>query len=240
MRNFKLTIEYDGAGFAGWQVQPDERTVQGEILRALGPLARGAVDLVGAGRTDAGVHATGQVAHARMETRHDADTIRRALGGTLPPAILVKAVEEVPPGFHARYDARERSYEYLFITRPTALWRGRTYNAGGPLDVGAMRAALRPLIGEHDFASFAAAGCAARTTRCRVIRANVSTPGPLVVLELTADRFLHNMVRILAGTLLDAGRGKPVDTAAILDARDREAAGPTLPPRALYLVEVRY
>lgn len=238
MRNFKLTIEYDGAPFAGWQVQPNQSTVQGEIIRALCPLAEGTPAVVGAGRTDAGVHAAGQVAHARMETRYDAGTIRNALGGTLPPAILVRRVEEVPLGFHARYDARERTYEYLFITRRTALWRDRCLQAG-PLDVRAMRAALRPLLGEHDFTSFASSG-ETRRTDCRVIRAGLTDLAPLVVLRITADRFVQNMVRIVAGTLLEAGRGRPVDTAAVLAARDRGAAGPTVPPHALCLVEVRY
>ena len=187
MRNFKLTIEYDGAPFAGWQVQPNRSTVQGEIVRVLGPLAEDTPVVVGSGRTDAGVHAAGQVAHARMETRHDAETIRKALGGTLPTSILVRRVEEVPLGFHARYDARERTYEYLFITRRTALWRNRCLEAG-PLDVRAMRAALRPLIGEHDFASFASSG-ETRSTRCRVIRAGITDLSPLVVLRITADRF---------------------------------------------------
>jgi tRNA pseudouridine38-40 synthase len=240
MRNFKLTIEYDGAGFSGWQVQPDRRTVQGEILSVLAPLSTNGVKLIGAGRTDAGVHAVGQVASAALETRHDAETIHRALCATLPGDILVRSVEEVPPSFHARYDARSRRYHYIFITKRTALWRQYYYEVPEDLDIDAMRGELAALRGRRDFTALSAAMDERRSTICSVTSADLLEAPPLLTLSVVADRFLTSMVRIVAGTVLRAGQGEPVPVADILASGDRSAAGPTLPPHALYLMEVLY
>lgn len=240
MRNLKLTLEYDGAGFSGWQVQPDRRTVQGELLAAFAPLARGDVGIIGAGRTDAGVHAVGQVASATLESGHDAETIHRALAATLPGDILVRSVEEVPLSFHPRYDARSRRYEYVYIRKCTALWRNRFYEVPEELDTGAMRAALAALRGRHDFTALSAAMDGGRSTICAVLSADLLETPPLLTLSIRADRFLYSMVRIIAGTVLRAGRGEPVPIAEILASKDRSAAGPALPPYALYLMEVSY
>jgi tRNA pseudouridine38-40 synthase len=240
VRNFKLTIEYDGTEYAGWQLQPDRPTIQGELARALGALAEGEVQIVGAGRTDAGVHASGQVANARLETRHPPEVLLRAVNAHLPPDIIVRELAEVGVHFNARYDARSRTYQYIFVRRPTALWRRYYCTVAEPLDLGAMRRGLGALIGDHDFTSFASAEDECPTARCGVIRAELIELAPLLVLEIEADHFLHHMVRTIAGTILEIGRGKPLRIAEILEARDRAGAGPTLPPHALYLKRVSY
>ena len=239
MRNFKLTIEYDGTDFHGWQVQPDVRTVQGEIISALGELGSG-VSVTGAGRTDAGVHASGQVANARLETRHEAATLVKALNAKLPRDVSIREVEEAPLSFNARFDARSRTYRYIITRHPTALWRRHFHYYGGELDVGAMRKAVRAMLGEHDFSSFSSSADTSRTKLCRVMSAGLSEAPPLLSFEITADHFLHTMVRSIAGTLLEIGAGKPWDVREIMERRDRGAAGPTLPPHGLYLVGVRY
>lgn len=239
MRNFKLTIEYDGTDFHGWQVQPDVRTVQGEILEALGELGA-RVSVTGAGRTDAGVHASGQVASARLETALDAATIARALNAKLPPDVRVRGVEEMPLSFNARFDARSRTYRYIIARRRTALWRRHFHLHEGELDMPSMRGAARDLHGEHDFSSFSSSADSSGTKVCRVKTTVLADAPPLVVFEITADHFLHTMVRSIAGTLIEIGAGKPLNMKQIIERRDRRAAGPTLPPHGLYLVEVGY
>jgi len=239
MRNFKLEIEYDGTDFHGWQVQNDVRTVQGEIIRALCELG-GGVSVTGAGRTDAGVHAAGQVASARLETRLDAPTIARALNAKLPPDVRIRGVEEAPLSFNARFDARSRTYRYIITRRESALWRRYFHYYGGGLDIGAMRGAVRELMGEHDFRSFSSSADTSGTKKCRVLSASLAERPPLLSFEITADHFLHTMVRSIGGTLIEIGAGKPLDMKQIMESRDRRAAGPTLPPNGLYLVGVGY
>jgi tRNA pseudouridine38-40 synthase len=240
MRNFKLIIEYDGTDFNGWQVQPEVRTVQGELLGALRDLASGEVQVTGAGRTDAGVHAAGQVASATFDTRLTPAKLHDALNGKLPADVIVRGVEEVPLDFNARFAAKKRRYQYYLIRRQTALWRRHFHYIPGELDIPAMRAAIRALPGERDFTSFASSADTSRTKRCHVMRAELFESPPLLILAVTADRFLHHMVRTIAGTVLEIGRGKALDMAALIETRDRRAAGPTLPPHALYLMEVVY
>ena len=239
MRNLKLTIEYDGSDFSGWQVQTDRRTIQGELLRVCAELADGEVKIIGAGRTDAGVHAVGQVASVRLETDHSLDVIKKAVNAKLPGTILVRKVEEADLSFHARYDAKSRSYRYIFITKPTALWKNYYHYTRGPVDIDAMRKAVKDLQGYHDFTSFATAGDA-RSAMCRVMRAELIENEPLLTISIKADRFLYNMVRTIAGTVLDIGRGKDLDIREIIEARDRRAAGPVLSPSALYFMHVEY
>ena len=240
MRNFKLVLEYDGTDFHGWQIQPDRRSVQGELSRAVEEITGERSAVTGAGRTDAGVHAVGQVASFTSETRLEPGVIRRALNARLPGDIRVRNVEEAAPGFNARFDATSRTYHYVLIRRPTALWRSYYYLVTARLDPAAMRGALAALVGEKDFAAFASSRDDSATKRCRVIRAELYDTPPLVTLAVTADHFLHHMVRSIAGTVLEAGRGKPVDMAGIIAARDSARAGPTLPPHALYLMHVGY
>jgi tRNA pseudouridine38-40 synthase len=232
MRNFKLTIEYDGTDFHGWQVQR-------EIIRALGELGDD-VSVSGAGRTDAGVHAAGQVASARLETRLDAPTIARALNAKLPSDVRIRRAEEVPLSFNARFDARSRTYRYLITRRESALWRRYFYYYGGELDIRAMRGAIRELQGEHNFSSFSSSADTSGTKACRVLSASLAETPPILSFEITADHFLHTMVRSIGGTLIGIGAGKPLDMKQIIERRDRRAAGPTLPPNGLYLVGVGY
>lgn len=239
MRNFKLTIEYDGTEFHGWQVQPDVRTVQGEIIRALGELGE-AITVTGAGRTDAGVHAAGQVANAKLETRFDAETMERALNAKLPRDVRVKGAVEAPLSFNARFDARSRTYRYIITRRPTSLWRRYFHHYGGDLDIRAMRAAVRELAGERDFSSFCSSADSSGTKVCRIVTADLTEAPPLLVFDITADHFLHTMVRSIAGTLIEIGAGKPWNMKQIIDGRERKLAGPTLPPNGLYLMAVRY
>ncbi|UCF04758.1 MAG: tRNA pseudouridine(38-40) synthase TruA [bacterium] len=240
MQNVKLILEYDGGGFSGWQVQPDRRTVQGELYSVFRELSTCEVKIVGAGRTDAGVHAAAQAANALLETKLGLDELMRAVNAKLPPDIRVKRLEEVPLHFNARFDARSRTYRYIFIRRPTALWRDYFYFAAGELDIAAMRQAVSRLVGEHDFAAFASASDERTGTRCRVIRAEISDTYPLLSFSITADHFLHTMVRSLAGTLLEIARGRAGDIEEIIGARDRSAVGKVLPPHALYLMGVEY
>ena len=239
-KRFKLTIEYDGAGYAGWQVQPARPTVQGELYRAFEALAEGEIHIVGAGRTDAGVHAAGQVASVHLDTKHAPAVLLRAVNAKLPPDIHVRDIGEVSQRFNARFDARSRTYQYIFIRRPTALWRERCFVVEDGLDIGAMRAALAAIRGEHDFTSFASSADECATGNCNVIRAELIDLPPLLILEIEADHFLHRMVRTIAGTVLEIGSGKTRDIEEIITARDRSRAGPTLPPHALFLKSVSY
>jgi tRNA pseudouridine38-40 synthase len=243
---FKLTLEYDGAGFAGWQRQPaGRRTVQDVLEAALARLAGAPVRATGAGRTDAGVHAEGQVASAALDTRLAPHELARALNGCLPPDVAVLRAEAAADGFHARRDARGKVYRY-------AVWNGavrsplraaRSLHHPRALDVGAMRAAAAALVGTHDFSSFRAAGSAVRTSVRTLERLQLrGEPGDLVELELEASGFLRHMARNVVGTLLEVGRGERRADAieALLGGRDRRAAGPTAPAHGLTLVRVLY
>ena len=242
MRTFKLTLEYEGTAFHGWQRQPGLRTVQEELSRAIASItcARGEVTVTGAGRTDAGVHAVGQVASFSSPTALSPAVLRRGLNALLPRDIRVRSAEEAPASFNARFSARSRSYHYIFIRRPTALWRSYYYLVTGELDLAAMGESLAGLRGEHDFTTFTTAEDGSSVKRCRVIRAELIETPPLVVVSIAADHFLHHMVRSLAGTVLEIGRGKPSSVAEMLAARDPAEAGPTLPPHGLYLMHVEY
>lgn len=244
-RNLKLVVEYDGSGFAGWQVQPDERTVQGVLEGALSDLARERLGVTGAGRTDAGVHALGQAAHAACSIDLPAQTVAAALNARLPEDVFVRSVQDVPLSFHARYDATSRSYLYLIGLSESPLWRGRRWSVRGRLDAEAMATAAGALVGEHDFESFSLKGSEPNHHRCHVLGTSLECEpryGGMLIFRIEADRFLRGMVRSIVGTLVDVGRGRIGSEAvpAVLEARDRAAAGPTAPPHGLYLVEVTY
>jgi tRNA pseudouridine38-40 synthase len=243
---FALVIEYDGTDFAGWQVQPGQaRTVQGVLAAALRTVTGEAATLHGAGRTDAGVHAEGQVAHVAVATRLGPDELCRALGALLPRDVAVRRVVTVPDAFHARRDARSKLYRYRLWTGATrSPLRDRTSLwVRGSLDLGALRAAAQHLVGTHDFTSFRAAGSAVPTSTRTLTRVEVvGERGAEVALDFEATGFLRHMVRNLVGTLLEVGRGqRPADSMpALIAARDRAQAGPTAPAQGLTLVSVRY
>jgi len=240
MSNFKLILEYDGTGFHGWQIQPDLRTVQGELRRAIEETTGERTTVTGAGRTDAGVHAVAQVASFASGTRLAPDVLLGALNARLPKDVRVRRLEEAPPRFNARHDAKSRTYHYILIRRPTALWRNYYYLVTAGLDIAAMRGALGELRGERDFTTFATSQDDSPVKVCRVIRAELVESPPLVTFAVTADHFLHHMMRSIAGTVLEIGRGKPWSMSGIIAARDSSRSGATLPPYALYLMHVGY
>jgi tRNA pseudouridine38-40 synthase len=242
-----LGIEYDGAGFNGWQTQPDGRSVQDALESALSGLAGHRVATICAGRTDAGVHATGQVASFTTESRLTTAQWLRALNAHLPPTVAALTVREMAPDFHARFNALSRQYRYTILNRPvrSALERGRVWHVAASLDGPAMATALAELVGQHDFAAFAGASAelkaGASTTRT-LLSATCRRDGDHVEFDLCANAFLPHMVRNIVGTLVLIGRGslEPEAIGAILASRDRRRAGPTAPPDGLCLVRVNY
>jgi tRNA pseudouridine38-40 synthase len=244
MRRLKLILEYEGTAYHGWQVQPGLLTIQGILQAALARIAGTPVQVTGAGRTDAGVHALGQVASFSADLRLDPPSLRRALNATLPHDIVVCQAEEAPADFDARRSARSKTYRYTLLRRdyPSA-WLGRhTLYVPTPLNADAMAEAAKAVIGTHDFSAFRAGTCTARTPVRTVLDAVWRTEGDLWHFEITANAFLQHMVRILLGTLLEVGRGKraPSEIATILASRDRRRAGKTALPNGLCLVKVQY
>jgi tRNA pseudouridine38-40 synthase len=246
-RTVQLVLQYDGAGFAGWQRQPDQRTVQQVVEEALARLCDAPVPALGAGRTDAGVHARGQAAGARVPEKWTPAALRRALNATLPNDVWVAAVHEMRPEFHARFGAAARRYSYhvgLDDEARSPFRRRWEWAPGRAIDRAVLDAEARALIGEHGFRAFAVSGTAPANDRhrCRVHEAVWrERPGGLVF-EIEANRFLHHMVRLLLGTMVDAasGRRTPGSIAALLDAGDNLETSPPAPPHALFLDAVRY
>jgi tRNA pseudouridine38-40 synthase len=244
MRNLKLILEYEGTAYHGWQVQPGLPTVQGALEASLGRIAGAPVHVTGASRTDAGVHARGQVANFRSGIRLDPPRLRRALNHLLPPDIVVREVVDVPADFDARRAACGKSYHYRILRGevPSAFERNLALHWPAALDGEAMREAARWLVGEHDFTSFRASHCTAPSPVKTVRAIEVVEAGPRVEVRITADAFLQHMVRIIVGTLLEVGRGRlsPKDVERILAARDRRAASKTIAARGLWLMAVEY
>lgn len=240
-----LVVEYDGSGFHGWQDQKGSiRTVGGTLEAAVAGVANHEVDLVCAGRTDAGVHACYQVVNFEARVTRSLRSWVLGINSALPPDIRVHWVGSVPQGFSARFAATARRYRYLMLSRetPPALLRQRVAWTHHPLDPGAMDAAAQHLVGEQDFSAFRAAGCQANTPHREVTGISVKPCGPFLVLDVTANAFLHHMVRNIAGTLMAVGRGdhSPDWVADVLTGRDRRRAGITAPPEGLYLVDIHY
>jgi tRNA pseudouridine38-40 synthase len=245
MMNFKLTIEYDGTAYNGWQRQADAPTVQAELEQALRRMTRSAITLIGAGRTDAGVHALGQVANFRCETRLEPAEIIRGLNSLLPRDIAVHGCCRMPEDFHARFAAKSKRYHYRILNRATRAAVGRDYAwfIHRPLDAGAMRLAAERLIGQQDFKAFESTGSPRAHTRRHVMQAVwVEEADRRLTFQIEADGFLRGMVRNMVGTLVAVGLGKldPAAIEAILASRDRCRAGITAPARGLFLVEVQY
>jgi len=245
MPRYRLTIEYDGAPFAGWQVQADQLTVQGVLTAAIAALTGETAAVQGAGRTDAGVHARGQVAHVDLGRDWDTDTVRDALNAHLRPhPVAVLAVDKVPDGFNARTSATRRHYLYRILNRrpDLTLDHGRAWRVARPLDNDAMHAAAQKLTGRHDFTTFRSTECQAKSPVKTLDRLDVVRDGEEVRVLASARSFLHNQVRSMVGSLVMVGEGKwsADDLARVLEARDRTACGPVAPPDGLYLMQVDY
>jgi len=237
-------VEYDGTDFHGFQFQPGLRSVAGELETALSRLFDRTVKVTAAGRTDAGVHASGQVVSFVSHDAFPVDKLSIALNTSLPPDLSARDAARVEAGFSARASALERRYTYTIVNRrdPSALWRRFAHHEHRELDFGLMRAAAAHLVGEHDFITFCG-GLPERGGTVRTVRAiDIEPEGEIVRLHVGGSGFLHRMVRIIAGTLLDVGAGRrtPGEVASMLAARDRRAGGPTAPAQGLCLVEVLY
>lgn len=244
MHTLKITLEYDGTAYAGWQRQPNQPTVQESLEKALGQITQSSITTVAAGRTDAGVHALGQVISFRSEKSLSPADWRRALNGLLPSDIAVQYVECVPDSFHARYSAIGKIYEYRILNSPSrsALHRNRVWHIPKPIDIPSMVLASKYFIGKHDFSAFQCSPTDNDNPNCLVEHCHVTQKTPLLLINVKADRFLKQMVRGMVGTLVEIGQGKrlALDIDKILQTKDRRAAGKTAPPHGLYLLEVIY
>ena len=247
MRTLKLVIQYDGTDYVGWQRQPEGISIQGLLEDALAPFEGAPVTVHGAGRTDAGVHALAQVASVTMTAAHETNAIQRGLNAVLPLDVRVLEVTEPPAGFHARFSARAKVYEYRIVNASfvSAFQHRYVWHVPGRLDPGRMRDASAVLVGTHDFAAFQGTGTTVHSTVRTIHRLdwrNGSGFDQPLVLEIEGDGFLRHMIRNIAGTLVEVGFGRfPVESVAgILASRDRMQAGPTAPPTGLFLAAVKY
>ncbi|MBX9825268.1 MAG: tRNA pseudouridine(38-40) synthase TruA [Xanthobacteraceae bacterium] len=245
MPRYKIIVEYDGGPFVGWQLQEKDLSVQGALMAAIEAFSGEKVMVQGAGRTDAGVHAIGQVAHFDLSTERETDTVRDAINAHLRPhPVAVLSAEKVAANFDARRSALRRHYLYRIGNRrpDLALERGRAWRVPRRLDVEAMHAAAQQLIGKHDFTTFRSTECQAKSPEKTLDRLDVWRAGEEVHITAVARSFLHNQVRSMVGSLVLVGDGKwqPADLWRALQARDRAACGPVAPPEGLYLVRVDY
>lgn len=241
---YKMVVAYDGTAYRGWQVQPGGDTLQGRLQEALSRMAKAHVDVIAAGRTDAGVHALAQTAHFRLERTIPVDGMLRGLNTMIPDDIRVRAIEEAPSDFHARYSARSKTYRYYLDPGSVPLpFRSRfAVHYPYPLDRNALDQAAGSFLGEHDFAGFRASSCGAKTTTRCVLESRWLDEASELVFEVTATGFLHHMIRNMVGTLLQIGGGKrSVESITeLFSSGDRTQAGPTAAAKGLHLIRVDY
>jgi len=251
MPNIKLVIEYDGSRYHGWQRQPNLPTVQGALEAAVATIARQRPTVIGAGRTDAGVHAQGQVANFKVNARLTADAWMRALNSLLPEDIVVVNAQKVSSRFHARFSAVGKIYRYRILNRryPPAIGRQYVWTVYTALNTQRMKSAAKRLMGKHDFSSFRSSdpsedrtGGKKRSGVCHIRRLELAKRGEHLVITIEADRFLQQMVRAIVGTLVEVGRGRlnPREISVLLQKKDRRFGGPTAPPQGLCLLKVFY
>lgn len=245
MRNIKLVIEYDGKDFNGWQKQPTKLNIQGEIERAIKEITKeDDIELFASGRTDAGVHALGQVANFKTNSTMPVDKFPIAINNKVKKSIVIKSAEEMPERFHSRYNCKKKTYRYIINNSEygSAIYRNQECHIPQPLDVKAMKKAIKYFEGEHDFKGFKASGTSSKNSIRKIFKTNIEVHEDRIYIELTGSGFLYNMVRIISGTLVDVGLGKikPTDIPEIILSGDRQRAGKTLPPQGLYLLKVEY
>lgn len=244
LKNIKLLIEYDGTAYHGWQHQPSHISIQQTLKEKIETIAKEKINLIGASRTDAGVHALAQAANFKTKSRMNEGEWQRALNSLLPSDIVIKEAEVVQPDFHARFSSKGKIYKYLILNQPvpSALNRNYAWHITYPLKFTEMRKAAKFLIGRHDFSSFRASSCTAENPVRRIKRLAITKKDGFVQFTIEADAFLHHMVRNIIGTLIYVGIGKlsPGQIKTILKAKDRRLAGKTAPAHGLYLVKVIY
>ena len=244
MRNIKLTIEYDGKDFNGWQKQPNKLNIQGEIERAIENITGEKVNLIASGRTDAGVHALCQVANFKTDSKIDIAKIPIAINSQVKNSIRIQWAEEVPADFNSRLSCKKKTYRYIINNSKygTAIYRNISYHMPIKLNVDEMKKAIKYFEGEHEFKAFKSSGTSSKSSVRTIYKANIITEGENIGIELTGNGFLYNMVRIISGTLVDVGLGKikATDIPYIIESKDRTKAGKTLPPQGLMLINVEY
>ncbi|MDH3978123.1 MAG: tRNA pseudouridine(38-40) synthase TruA [Gammaproteobacteria bacterium] len=244
LRRLALGLEYDGTRYHGWQYQPHASSIQESLNDAISAVANESVSCIGSGRTDTGVHASGQVVHFDSAAVRSPREWLMGINTQLPDDINLNWIKEVGQSFHARYSAERRAYRYVILNRPvrSALFRDRVWWLYNALDIEAMRAAAAPLIGTHDFTSFRAAGCQSKTPVRNLMRLDIERDGDFIYIHCEANAFLHHMVRNLVGSLVAVGRGdKPAEwMQSVLEERDRKLAGITAPAAGLTLTGIQY
>ena len=244
MRNIKLTIEYDGKDFKGWQKQPNKLNIQGEIEKTIENITGEKVELIASGRTDAGVHAMGQVANFKTNSNMPIEKIPIAINSQVKNSIRIQNAEEVDENFHSRFNCKKKTYRYVIDNSKygSAIYRNISYHMPIKLDVEEMKKAIKYFEGEHDFKAFKSSGTSSKSSVRTIYKADIITEGTNIAIDLTGNGFLYNMVRIIAGTLVDVGLGKikADDIPEIIASKDRTKAGKTLPPHGLMLLNVVY
>lgn len=244
MKNIKLTLEYDGTNYGGWQKQSNNKTIQGELEKAISKATGEEVEVTGSSRTDAGVHARGMVANFRTNSPIPADRFREAVNRNLPDDIAILKSEEVNDSFHARYNTKGKTYSYTIVNRyeKVSIGRNYIYHVKDSLDIAKMEKACTFFIGKHDFSAFKTNGSSVKTSVRTISELYIKKDDDIIKIFITADGFLYNMVRIIVGTLVEVGKGKidPVNIKNIIDSRDRTKAGPCVKPNGLVLEKVYY
>ena len=244
MRNIKLTIEYDGREYHGWQKQPNRLNIQGEIEQAIQNVVGEKVELIGSGRTDSGVHAFGQVANFKLNSDFPIEKMAIAFNSQVKQSIRIQKAEEVKLEFHSRYHCHEKTYLYVIDNseQGSSIYRNLSYHVPQALNIEKMQKAIQYFVGEHDFTSFKSSGTSSKSSVRTIYQARISKEQNRIIIQLTGNGFLYNMVRIISGTLLEVGLGdlSPEEIPNIIEAKDRTRAGRTLPAHGLFLKEVKY
>ncbi len=242
MRNIKLILEYDGAEFAGWQRQTGEKTIQGELEKALSILLQEDISVTGAGRTDSGVHASSQVANFRCDSIMEISKMKKGIQALISDTISVLDADEVSPDFHSRYDAKTRLYSYYINTNYSAIRRNYSWYVKYKLDFEILNTCAAKILGTHDFSGFCKLNSNVKHHLCNVIKSQWSVNQQLIRYDIEANRFLHGMVRSLVGSMIDVSRGyySIGDFEVVLNEQNRDFAGQSAPPQGLFLEQVKY